>query len=253
MKGGQVMKYLLAGVGSRLLCLFVIATALFVAGCAQTGVVSVTEVIQPEIEDHITLGPGDELDMKFFYNPELNDVQTVRPDGRITLQLVGDVMAHGRTPADLQKELRTRYGRLLEKPEVTVIVRTLNSRVVYVGGAVQQSGRLSMPGRLTVLSAILQAGGLDNVNADASEVLVVRHTDGKRIVTSLDLRAAIKGDEYNTFYLEPQDIVLVPRSTVVAVNQWIEQHINRMVPGVGFTYSRRSGSGRSTIGVDMSP
>jgi len=247
------MKYPLAGVGSRLSCLFVIATALFVAGCAQTGVVSVTEVIQPEIEDHITLGPGDELDMKFFYNPELNDVQTVRPDGRITLQLVGDVMAHGRTPADLQKELRTRYGRLLEKPEVTVIVRTLNSRVVYVGGAVQQSGRLSMPGRLTVLSAILQAGGLDDANADPSEVLVVRHTDGKRIVTSLDLRAALKGDEYNTFYLEPQDIVLVPRSTVVGINQWIDQYINRMVPGVGFTYSKRSVSGRSTVGVDMSP
>jgi len=200
----------------------------------------------------VTLAPGDLVDVKFFYTPELNEEsQQIRPDGKITLQLAGDVMAAGLTPAELQKELEQKYTGLIEDPAVTVIARTLNHRNVYIGGAVNRPGMLEMPGHMTALSAVMQAGGFDLREARLKNVLVIRHKEGVRRVYSLDVRDALKGDTpHAPFYLHPQDIVYVPRTAVVNAGQWIDQYINRIVPQTGFTYFYTKDEHR--IGVDTS-
>ena len=236
----------------RVLGVFLALTAaLGVAGCASSKANTAAEEPPCPIVERVSLGPGDEVELKFFYAPDLNDIQRIRPDGKLSLQLVGEVMAYGRTPGGLEATLKELYKPYMENPEVTVIVRELNSRVVYVGGAVGQPGRVAMPGRLTLLGAIMEAGGIDPVTAKADSVCLVRHDVlGNRTVEKVDLEKAMKGSVIT--YLEPQDIVYVPRTTIVNVNQWIDQHINKIVPQFGFTYTRTASDGRSTVGLDTS-
>lgn len=210
--------------------------------------------MQSESKPKVTLSPGDVIEFKFFYNPELNDAQTVRPDGNITLQLVGEVMAQGKTPAELRDELVKLYTPELRKPEVAVIVRSLYERKVYVGGEVKTPGLILIPGRLTALEAIMQAGGFDRRTAKLSNVVIIRHKEGKRYGCALDYSKIIKGtEEAQPFLLEPGDIVYVPRTTIVQVNQWIDQYINKIIPRTGITYSFPiHGGAGGTIGIDTS-
>jgi len=204
---------------------------------------------RPESVPTVRLGPGDTIEVKFFHNPELNDAQTIRPDGMITLQLVGEIRAQGKTPMELRNELVKRYTPDLRIPDVTVIVRALYERRVYVGGEVKKPGLIAMPGRLTALEAIMEAGGFDPRTARINNVIIIRHKDGKRYGGVLDCKDALKGGEFQPFYLEPQDIVYVPRTNIAKVNQWIDQYINKLVPRTGFTFSYPFGAG--TVGLDM--
>jgi protein involved in polysaccharide export with SLBB domain len=195
----------------------------------------------------VTLGPGDIIELKFFHNPELNDTQTVRPDGKITLQLVGEVTAQGKTPLDLRNELVKRYTPDLRTPEVMVIVRSLYDRRVYVGGEVRTPGLVAMPGPLTVLEAVIQAGGFDLRTANLKNVIIIRHKNGNRYGCALDLAGALKGKEFQPFYLEARDIVYVPRTKISKVNLWIDQYINKLVPRTGFVFSYPMGAGTVTL------
>jgi len=195
----------------------------------------------------LTLGPGDVLEIRFFYNPELNDSQTVRPDGKITLQLVGEVAVQGKTPEELRGELKQLFALELRKPEVTVIVRSLFDRRVYVGGEVRTPGLILVPGRMTALEAIMQAGGFDMRAANLNNVVIIRHKDGKRYGCALNFKEILQGKEGQLFYLEPQDIVYVPRTDIVKVNQWIDQYINKIIPRTGFVLSYPMGAGTITL------
>ncbi len=202
-------------------------------------------------EPKLILGTGDVLDFKFFYNPELNDNQTVRPDGKVTLQLVGEVMAQGKAPLELQDEITKLYASQLRRPEATVIVRSLANRRVYVGGFVRNPMLIEMKTRMTALEAIIQAGGFDMWRAEVRNVVIIRHKDNKRYGCALDFSDELQGKEGQPFYLEPLDIVYVPRTTISAVNLWIDQHINQIIPKVGFTYLDVLSNG-ATIGIQPS-
>ena len=196
----------------------------------------------------VMLSPGDVLDIKFFYVPELNESEAIRPDGKIALQLVGEVDAQGKTPEDLRKLLYSLYTPHLKKPDVTVIVRSFQGQRVYVGGEVNSPGMLPMPGPITALEAIMQAGGFNMRSAEPGNVVIIRHRSGMRYGASLDLKRAMKGEPADPFYLEPLDIVFVPRTRIARVNQWIDQHINQIIPILGLQYSQPLGSG--TILID---
>jgi protein involved in polysaccharide export with SLBB domain len=199
-------------------------------------------------QPRLSLGPGDVLDIKFFYASELNESQTVRPDGKITLQLIGDVDVKGKTPEELKKELSQAYTGQLRIPEVAVIVRSIFNRKIYVGGDVNRPGAIEMPAPITALEAIMQAGGFDYRRAEVSNVVIIRHKDGKRYGCALDFTPALKGMEFQQFYLEPQDIVYVPRTKISQVNLWIDQYINQIVPRVGFGITWPVGTG-GTIAI----
>ena len=198
----------------------------------------------------VTLSPGDELDIKFYYAPELNENQTIRPDGNITLQLVGDVQAAGRTPTGLEKHIRAELKTLIDNSEVTIIVRRLCQRGVYVGGAVLRPRSVAMPGQLTALAAIMEAGGIDYRSATPKEVLILRESNGNYQTYQINLKDRLSGKTKTPVYLHPKDIVYVSRSRIVNANRWIDQHINRMVPQFGLTISHRSGN--TVTGIDTS-
>jgi protein involved in polysaccharide export with SLBB domain len=197
----------------------------------------------------VRLAPGDVVDIKFFSVPELNESQAVRPDGKIALQLVGEVHAMGKTPAELREELMKIYVPHLKAPDVTVIVRQFLSRRIYVGGEVREPGSFDMPGQLSALEAIMQAGGFTNM-ARLGNVVIIRHKDGQRFGASLDFRDALAGDVTAQFLLEPLDIVFVPRTRISKVTQWIDQHINQLLPMFGVVYSFPVGRGGATVTID---
>ena len=236
-------------IGIAIFVIFVLIPAL---GCQTARPAKTPLEMSAEIasapEPKLILGPGDVVDFKFFYNPELNDSQTVRFDGKISLQLIGEVMAQGKTPMELQEGISKLYASQLRRPEATVIVRSLANRRVYVGGFVRTPGLVEMRTRLTALEAIMQAGGFDMWRAEVKNVVIIRHKDNQRYGCALDFSGELQGKATQPFYLEPMDIVYVPRTTISKVNLWIDQYINQIIPKVGFTYLAPLGSG-ATIGL----
>jgi protein involved in polysaccharide export with SLBB domain len=191
----------------------------------------------PEQEYKIQV--GDQLDIKFFYNAELNEQVIVRPDGRISLQLVQEVVATGLTPAELTKVLVEKYGAELQKAEITVIVRSFGAQKIYVDGEVFKPGMFPILGVMTALQAISQAGGMKET-AQAREVLIIRRGAGNRpMAFPVSLDKALDGtDMSQDIALAPFDIVYVPRSAITNVNIWVDQYIRRNIPiPISFQYS----------------
>lgn len=205
--------------------------------------------LQPVPVPRVTLGPGDDIEIQFTYAPQFNSSRTVQRDGKVQLPLLGSegIMVQGKTPSELQNELIKQYSDQLKHPELTVIARSLYQDRVYVGGQVKEPGLLEVQGQITALQAIMRAGGFDMKTAKVNNVVVIRHKDGKRYGCALDYTDALKGKEAEPFYLEPFDVVWVPRSTITKVNQWIDQYINRIVPQTGFIYTHIGKS--HTIGM----
>jgi protein involved in polysaccharide export with SLBB domain len=193
--------------------------------------------------------PGDLLDIKFFYSPELNEQIPVRPDGRIALQLAQEILAAGRTPAELTAALKETYSKELKKPDVAVIVRSFGNQRVYVDGEVAKPGLIPLTGPTTVLQAISQAGGFV-YTGNATDVMVIRRgPEDQPLAMMVNMKKVHNGtDLAQNIYLKPFDIVYVPKTTIADVNLWIEQYMNRMVPRVGFTYAFPAGKG--IVGID---
>jgi len=194
------------------------------------------EALTPEADYKIQ--PGDQLDIKFFYNSELNESAVVRPDGRISLQLLSQIKVYGMTPSQLENLLKEGYASQLAKPEVTVIVRSFNMHKVFVDGYVVKPGALPLIGFKTVMQSISEAGGLKD-GARKKEILVIRRSDqGKPVVIKVDLREAMSGkDMSQDIYLAPFDIVFVPRSAVGDLNLFVDLYIKKnlpVTPGIGY-------------------
>ena len=174
---------------------------------------------------------GDTLSIKFFYNKELNEDIVVRPDGRISLQLIPEVVAAGQTPAALAEHLESLYSGQMEHPEIAVIVRTFSAQRIYVDGEVKRPGELALVGPTTVMQAIAEAGGITDVGK-LSEVIVVRRgLSGEPVVMRVDVKKARKGDDPSQdLGLVPYDVVYVPRTGIGNVNSWVDRYIRRNIP-----------------------
>jgi len=174
---------------------------------------------------------GDQLDIKFLYNPELNENLPVRPDGRITLQLVGDLMVVDMTPTQLAEALKTRYATEVKKPEITVIVRQFAAQKVFVDGEVTRPGLLQLVGPMTVSQAIAQSGGF-GYDARKTQVIVIRQNPaGKPFVTVVDMLQVQRGiDMTMDINLMPYDMVYVPKSQIAEVDKWVAQYIRNLLP-----------------------
>ena len=208
-------------------------------GCREVQPTTIAMGVKPSLLPTIVLASGDTVELRFFYTPTLNVTQTVRPDGMIALQLVGQVQVAGLTPAALQEKLQELYQGKLVQPDVTVLVTSQQVRRVYVGGEVKAPGVVQMPAEMTVLEAIMLANGPKPDTAQLGNVIVVRYRDGKRLVCSVDLRPSLGmeagkvGENDQPFYLQPMDIVYVPETKIVQADRWVDQHINKIVPVTG--------------------
>lgn len=183
------------------------------------------------VRDEYRIQAGDELDIKFYYNAELNERVIVRPDGRISLQLIPELVVTGQSPSGLSHQLMNAYAAELKQPQVTVIVRAFGAERVYVDGEVGRPGMIPLTGRTTVLQAISQAGGFKDA-ARLSEVIVVRSDGGaKPTPIRLNLKAARRGTAIEQdALLRPLDIVFVPRSRIGNVNKWVDEYVRKNLP-----------------------
>jgi polysaccharide export outer membrane protein len=234
---------LLSGKGGWYLCLLVGALMLTAFGCGGSINPAVTmEQMASEPSNDQMLAPGDVVEIKFLYNSELDqkDVR-VRPDGKIALPLIGDITAQGKDINVLQEELNRTYAAELKKPAVTLTAKTLRNSRVYVGGEVNKPGDIEVPGRLTAFEAIGQAGGFKTETAETSTVVVIRTRYGKHYGTAINMKEALAGKEMQPFYLRPGDVVYVPQTRIAKVNQWIEQHINRIMPRIPVSMAASGG------------
>jgi polysaccharide export outer membrane protein len=178
------------------------------------------------------LSPGDEIEVKFMYWPELNETQTVRPDGRISLQYIDNIFVAGMTPEELDTKLTELYTAHIQDPEITVFVRNLANQRIYVAGEVQTPGMIEMEGPMTLLDAIMAGGGFENLSANQENVILFRHKDNVRYARSFNIEEVLTSPVSETVYLAPNDIVFVTRLGIDKANQWVDQHIVRMVPGL---------------------
>lgn len=189
-------------------------------------------------EPRVVLQPGDIVKFQFLNQPELADEQMIRPDGKVSLQLVGEVEASGKTPRELHERLMSLYGPRVKNPEINVVVKGLDSRRAYVGGEVKAPGFIPLTSPKTVLQAIIESGGFIKESAQLRNVIIIRQRDGRQYARSLDLRKAIYDCRSTAFYLEPNDVVYVPRTIIDRVDQWVEQYINEIIPrNVHYTFT----------------
>lgn len=181
--------------------------------------------------DWYVLQPGDVLEVKFFYNPELNQAQPVRPDGRISLELIGDAQAAGKTVEQLRGHLAERYAATLKQPEVVVIVKEVAPRRIYVGGEVNSPGLLRVPGSLTALQAIFEAGGFKR-SGQMKQVVILRYQGTPEpLFMTLDLKSSLnKGGPARDVPLQPFDVVWVPKTRVAKLNDFVDQYFRQLTP-----------------------
>jgi polysaccharide export outer membrane protein len=155
-----------------------------------------------------TLGPGDLLHIMVWNDQALTQDVIVRPDGRISFPLIGDVPAGGREVEALRRDLAERLSEYVPDAPVTVILAELGSARVYVVGKVAKPGMFLMPGELRVMQALAQAGGLTPF-ADGSGILVLRTGESGRTAIPFDYDGVARGRDI------AQDIVLKPGDTIV--------------------------------------
>jgi len=236
---------------SRNSLIFAIAILFFLVGCA-----SQQPNLKPEAagikitsqkpRDYL-IQPGDELEIKFFYNPEINEKVTVRPDGKISLQLVDEVPAAGLKPLQLDDVLTRKYAKELKNPILTVIVRSFASQRIYVGGEVTREGLVDLSVGMTPLQAVLNAGGFKETGNPESAIVIRKGTDNRPVPIRMNLKDVMYGKSGSAdFLLQPQDIVYVPKTTIAKLNKFVDQYIEGLLmfrgASLGFSYELHSES-----------
>jgi polysaccharide export outer membrane protein len=163
----------------------------------------------PAEREKLVLREGDTIRISFPGAPNLNTVQPIRRDGRVALQLVGEVVASGLTPSDLEKRLLELYGPQLQTKEVSVALES-SAFPVYVTGAVQRPGKIISDRPLTAVEAIMEAGGFNYSTANLKGVRIIRHENGKPVYFHVNMKPIMNGQGKESFPLKPSDIIYVP-------------------------------------------
>ncbi len=154
------------------------------------------------------IGVEDELQISVWRETELSTTVVVRPDGVITLPLINDVKAAGLKTEELQNVLMDKLKSFVNEPQVTVIVRSIRSRKVYLVGEVGHQGSFPINGDMTALELLAAAGGLGPF-AKADSIYILREQNGKKIRIPFHYKKAVAGKSENVT-LQPGDMVVVP-------------------------------------------
>lgn len=172
----------------------------------------------PELEAPLTaasepdvyrVGYSDVLGISLWREPEVSVPSVeVRADGKITVPLVKEVYVLGLTVPEVEAELTRKFRRYINNPVVTVIVRQVNSRKVFLLGGVPQQGQMQLEPGMSVLQAVAKAGGLTDY-AKKKKIYIVREIGGQRQKIPYDYKAVIAG-ESEDLLLRPGDMIVIP-------------------------------------------
>lgn len=174
---------------------------------------------------------GDTIAINYTYHPEMNQEEAVRPDGKITANLVGEIHVAGLTTTQLQQMLKHATADRLRGPEVTVRILRHSEKHVYVGGEVGKPGLIPYQRGLTALQAIVAAGGFRDTARLDTVVLVRTDRQGQSVLSrTLNLREVVTSGVKETLTLAPQDVLYVPRTGIAEADLWVRQYITDLIP-----------------------
>lgn len=207
------------------------------------------ELYQPLPPATFTIAPGDKLSVNSYFHPAVKQSVTVQPDGAVSLLLVGTVVAAGKTPEQLAKELARGYEKYLEHAEITVTIEESPGLAVYVGGEVAKPAMLPVRGDMTLLQSIAEAGGF-LVTANKEQVLILRENADGRFRAMQANAEQILRNEADEVRLRRHDVVFVPKSAISQVDQFVDQYLGQVVPrwvvtSFGFSYLLNGGASSS--------
>jgi len=158
---------------------------------------------------HYVIGPEDTLQITVWKEPTLSGTVPVRPDGRISMVLLGDLPAAGMTPMHLAADIAQRLKKYIQEPSVSVVVLAVNSQRVFIIGEVGHVGAVSMTAGMTPLQAIAAAGGLSPF-AHSKSIYILRGTGAAQKKIPFNYKKALKGDDKQDVSLKSGDTIVVP-------------------------------------------
>ena len=165
----------------------------------------------PRVVEGYVIGPDDVLSIVFWKDKDLSAEVTVRPDGKVSLPLLNDIMAQGRTPDQLRDALKLAAQAFVEDPNPTVMVKEIKSRRVFITGQVEKPGPYPLTSETTVLQLIAMAGGVREF-ADGSNITIIRKVEnGRTQILPFNYRDVLKRKNLDqNVQLKPGDTVVVP-------------------------------------------
>jgi len=166
---------------------------------------------KPATDDpNYVIGPQDVLDISVWKEPELTRPVPVRPDGRISMPLLNDVQAAGKTPLQLAADITAGLKKFVTDPQVTVIVTTINSQRVFILGEVNRAGAYPLLPNMTVLQALSSAGGF-TIYANLKKIYLLRVEDGKQIKHPFNYKDVLAGKAADqNIFVKAGDTIVVP-------------------------------------------
>jgi polysaccharide export outer membrane protein len=166
---------------------------------------------KPATDDpNYVIGPQDVLDISVWKEPELTRPVPVRPDGKISMPLLNDVQAAGRTPLQLAAEITAGLKKFVTDPQVTVIVTTINSQRVFILGEVTRAGAYPLLPNMTVLQALSSAGGFTQY-ANLKKIYLLRVEDGKQVKHPFNYKDVLSGKAADqNIFVKAGDTIVVP-------------------------------------------
>ncbi len=178
------------------------------------------------------IGNGDVLAISVWQNPDLDQELIVRPDGKISFPLIGDIQASGLSITQLDQEITERLKEYIKFPEVSISIKKLGGKKVIILGQVKNPGVYSVTGAKTILEAIGLAGGFTEHSVSSSVILIrggFQSPRAKRINLS---RALNRGDMHQNVTLESEDIVFVPKKFIANLNYFLNQILEPVSRGI---------------------
>ena len=161
-------------------------------------------------DPNYVIGPQDVLDISVWKEPELTRAVPVRPDGKISMPLLNDVQAAGRTPLQLTADITAGLKKFVTDPQVTVIVSTINSQRVFILGEVNRAGAYPLLPNMTVLQALSSAGGL-TIYANLKKIYLLRVEEGKQVKHPFNYKDVLAGKAADqNIVVKAGDTIIVP-------------------------------------------
>ena len=197
-------------------------------------------------QDAYKIGVGDELELKFFAVPELNDRVTVSPDGTISIMFAPFTQAAGLTVNELMDEIKLLMEPHIKQLDMVIVVRNFASQKAYVTGEVQKPGPVALSGMETVMQVLGNAGWITPMAGTDKIILLRRGEDNKEHAYPIHLDKVMDStDMSQNVVVLAGDILMVPPSDAVEADRWVDQYIRQILPfspSAGVMYNLGNGT-----------
>lgn len=155
------------------------------------------------------IGASDTLNVTVWKDPTFSGPVLVRPDGMISIPLLGDIPAAGSTPIQLREVIAAKLRKYIQDPQVSVVLTQVNSKKIYLLGEINKKGPVEMTPGMTLLEAVSSGGGLTDY-AKTKKIYILRDDNGKHLRIPVNYKDALKGNSALNLALQPGDTIVVP-------------------------------------------